>query len=134
MANGFCLITKKMGEIKSYKDLLIWQKGIDIVCMTYKLVSSFPKDELYALSSQIKRSSVSIPSNIAEGYGRQSTQSYIQFIKIARGSLCELETQLLVANKLDFINDEKLFLELSNQIIEESKMINSFLNKLESSK
>ncbi|HQE34161.1 MAG TPA: four helix bundle protein [Flavobacterium alvei] len=123
-----------MGEIKSYKDLLIWQKGIDIVCLTYKLVASFPKDELYALSSQIKRSSVSIPSNIAEGYGRQSTQSYIQFIKIARGSLCELETQLLVANKLDFINDEILFLELSNQIIEESKMINSFLNKLESSK
>lgn len=123
-----------MSEIKSYKDLLIWQKGIDIVGMTYTLVSSFPKDELYALSSQIKRSSVSIPSNIAEGYGRQSTQSYIQFIKIARGALCELETQLLVANKLGFINDEKLFLELSNQIIEESKMINSFLNKLESSK
>ncbi|MEO8516527.1 MAG: four helix bundle protein, partial [Flavobacterium sp.] len=123
-----------MSEIKSYKDLLIWQKGIEIVCMTYKLVSSFPKDELYALSSQIKRSSVSIPSNIAEGYGRQSTQSYIQFIRIARGSLCELETQLLVAKKLDFFNDEKLFLELSTQIIEESKMINSFLNKLESSK
>lgn len=124
----------KMSEIKSYKDLLIWQKGIEIVCMTYKLVSSFPKDELYALSSQIKRSSVSIPSNIAEGYGRQSTQNYIQFVRIARGSLCELETQLLVAKKLDFINDEKLFLELSTQIIEESKMINSFLNKLELSK
>jgi four helix bundle protein len=123
-----------MSEIKSYKDLLIWQKGIEIVVLTYKLVSSFPKDELYALSSQIKRSSVSIPSNIAEGYGRQSTQSYIQFIKIARGSLYELETQLLIAKKLDFISDEKLFSELTNQIIEESKMINSFLNKLESSK
>ena len=123
-----------MNEIKSYKDLLIWQKGIEIVVLTYKLVSSFPKDELYALSSQVKRSSVSIPSNIAEGYGRQSTQSYIQFIKIARGSLCELETQLLVAKKLDFIQDEKLFSELINQIIEESKMINSFLNKLELSK
>ena len=123
-----------MNEIKSYKDLLIWQKGIEIVVLTYKLVSSFPKDELYALSSQVKRSSVSIPSNIAEGYGRQSTQSYIQFIKIARGSLCELETQLLVAKKLDFINDEELFSELINQIIEESKMINSFLNKLELSK
>ena len=123
-----------MSEIKSYRDLLIWQKGIEIVVLTYKLVSSFPKDELYALSSQIKRSSVSIPSNISEGYWRQSTQSYIQFIKIARGSLCELETQLLIAKKLDFISDEKLFSELTNQIIEESKMINSFLNKLESSK
>jgi four helix bundle protein len=77
---------------------------------------------------------VSVPSNIAEGYGRQSTQSYIQFIKIARGSLCELETQLIVAKKLDFISDEKLFSEVINQIIEESKMINSFLNKLELSK
>lgn len=107
---------------------------MDIVFMTYKLVSSFPKEEVYALSSQIKRSSVSIPSNIAEGYGRQSTQSYIQFIKIARGSLCELETQLIIAQKLNFINDENLFLELTNQITEESKMINSFLNKLESCK
>ncbi|WP_282787036.1 four helix bundle protein [Flavobacterium croceum] len=123
-----------MSEIKSYKDLLIWEKGIEIVALTYKIVSSFPKDELYALSSQIKRSSISIPSNIAEGYGRQSTQNYIQFIKIARGSLCELETQLLVAKKLDFIQDEKLFSELINQITEESKMINSFLNRLEKSK
>jgi four helix bundle protein len=123
-----------MNEIKSYKDLLIWQKGIDIVLLTYKLISDFPKDELYALSSQIKRSSVSIPSNIAEGYGRQSTQSYIQFIKIARGSLCELETQLIVAQKLNFIKDENYFSELLNMIIEESKMVNSFLNKLESSK
>ena len=123
-----------MSEIKSYKDLLIWEKGIEIVALTYKIVSSFPKDELYALSSQIKRSSISISSNIAEGYGRQSTQNYIQFIKIARGSLCELKTQLLVAKKLDFIQDEKLFSELINQITEESKMINSFLNKLEKSK
>jgi four helix bundle protein len=123
-----------MSEVKSYKDLLIWRKGIDIVVITYKLVSQFPKEELYALSSQIKRSAVSIPSNIAEGYGRQSTQSYIQFIKIARGSLCELETQLLVAEKLNFIQDENLFSVLINQVMEESKMINSFLNKLELSK
>ena len=72
-----------MSGIQSYKDLLIWQKGIEIVVLVYQLISDFPKDELYALSSQIKRSAVSIPSNIAEGYGRQSTQSYIQFIKIA---------------------------------------------------
>ena len=123
-----------MSEIKSYKDLLIWQKGIDIVLLSYKLITHFPKEELYALSSQIKRCSVSIPSNIAEGYGRNSTQSYIQFIKIARGSLCELETQLLIAEKLSFIKDEKIFLELLNQITEESKMINSFINKLELSK
>jgi four helix bundle protein len=123
-----------MSEIKSYKDLLIWQKGVEIVFTVYKLLSDFPKEELYALTSQIKRSSVSIPSNIAEGYGRQSTQSYIQYIKIARGSLYELETQLFVAKNLNFIKEEKLFSELLIQVTEESKMINSFINKLESSK
>ncbi len=123
-----------MSSIKSYKDLLIWQKGIEIVALVYQLISDFPKDEIYALSNQMKRSAVSIPSNIAEGYGRQSTQSYIQFVKIARGSLCELETQLLVAEKLGFVKSEKKYSDIMEQITEENKMINSFLNKLESSK
>jgi four helix bundle protein len=123
-----------MSGIQSYKDLLIWKKGIDIVVLVYQLISDFPKDEIYALSSQIKRSAVSIPSNIAEGYGRHSTQSYIQFIKIARGSLCELETQLLIAEKLNFIKSVDLYSDIMKQITEESKMINSFINKLESSK
>jgi len=92
-----------LGEIKSYKDLLIWQKGVDIVVSIYQLVEGFPKEEIYALSSQLKRASVSIPANIAEGYGRNSTQSYIHFVSISRGSLCELETQLLVSQKLNFI-------------------------------
>ena len=123
-----------MSGIKSYKDLLIWKKGIDIVVLVYQLISDLPKDEIYALSSEIKRSAVSIPSNIAEGYGRHSTQSYIQFIKIARGSLCELETQLLIAEKLNFIKSVDLYSDIMKQITEESKMINSFINKLESSK
>ena len=123
-----------MSGIQSYKDLLIWQRGIEIVALVYQLISNFPKYEIYALSSQIKRSAVSIPSNIAEGYGRQSTQSYIHFVKIARGSLCELETQLLVAYKLGFVKSESLYSDIMKQITEESKMINSFLNKLESSK
>jgi four helix bundle protein len=123
-----------MSEIKSYKDLLIWQKGIDIAIALYELVEDFPKEEIYALTSQVKRASISISSNIAEGYGRNSTQSYIHFISISRGSLFELETQLIVAQKLKFIKNETLFSELMNQITEESKMINSFINKLESSK
>ena len=123
-----------MSGIQSYKDLLIWKKGIDIVVLVYQLISDFPKDEIYALSSQIKRSAVSIPSNIAEGYGRHSAQSYIQFVKIARGSLCELETQLLIAEKLNFIKSVDLYSDIMKQITEESKMINSFINKLESSK
>jgi four helix bundle protein len=123
-----------MSGIQSYKDLIIWQKGIEIVAFVYQLIHEFPKEEMYALSSQIKRSAVSIPSNIAEGYGRKSTQSYIHFVKIARGSLYELETQLLVAEKLGFVSSKNLYDDIMNQITAESKMINSFLNKLESSK
>ena len=123
-----------MSGINSYKDLLIWQKGIDIAINLYELVEDFPKEEMYALTSQLKRASISISSNIAEGYGRNSTQSYIHFLCISRGSLLELETQLIIANRLKFIKNETLFSELMNQITEESKMINSFINKLESSK
>lgn len=123
-----------MSEIKSYKDLLIWQKGIDIVINLYALVVDFPKEEIYALTSQLKSASVSIPSNIAEGYGRNTTQSYIHFVRISRGSLFEMETQLIIAQKLNFIKNEDLYKQLMVQITEESKMINSFLNKLSSSK
>ena len=123
-----------MSGINSYKDLLIWQKGIDIAINLYELIEDFPKEEIYALTSQLKRASISISSNIAEGSGRNSTQSYIHFLCISRGSLFELETQLIIANRLKFIKNETLFSELMNQITEESKMINSFINKLESSK
>lgn len=123
-----------MSAIKSYKDLLIWQKGIDIVVNIYELVEDFPKEELYALTGQLKRASVSIPSNIAEGYGRNSTQSYISFINISRGSLFEIETQLIIAKRLKFVKNESLYEEVMIQILEETKMINSFINKLENSK
>ena len=94
-----------MSEVKSYKDLLIWQKGIDIAINLYELVEDFPKEEMYALTSQAKRASISISSNIAEGYGRNSTQSYIHFVSISIGSLFELETQLIVAKRLQFIKN-----------------------------
>ena len=83
-----------MGEIKSCKDLLIWKKGIQIVTLVYQLVKSFPKDELFGLTNQLKRASVSVPSNIAEGYGRNSNKSFSHFLAIARGSLFEIETQI----------------------------------------
>ncbi len=119
-----------MGEIKSYKDLLIWQKGVDIVIAVYKLVKSFPQDELYALTTQIKRASISIPSNIAEGYGRNKEKSFVHFLNISRGSLYELETQLLIAKELEFISNNKLYNQIINWIEEESKMLNSFSKKL----
>ena len=120
-----------MNSIKSYKDLLIWQKGIQITNDVYALVMSFPNEELYALTSQIKRSTVSIPSNIAEGFGRNSTKSYLHFLKISRGSLFELETQLIIAKNQNFIKNDDLLDTIMNHIFEESKMINSYINNLE---
>ncbi|MFN5443344.1 MAG: four helix bundle protein [Crocinitomicaceae bacterium] len=120
-----------MSEIRSYKDLLIWQKGIELTEKVYLLVKSFPSEEIYSLTSQIKRCVISIPSNISEGYGRNSTKNYIQFLRISRGSLYELETQLIIANKLNYISDNELNNEIFKLIEEESKMLNSFIKKLD---
>ncbi|WP_317048046.1 four helix bundle protein [Flavobacterium sp. HTF] len=98
--------------------------------MIYQLVKSFPKEELFALTSQLKRASVSIPSNIAEGYGRNTDKSFSHFLNISRGSLFEIETQLLIANDLGFVTNQTLYEEILNQIEEESKMINAFSKTL----
>lgn len=89
-----------MNPIKSFKELTVWQKSIDLVKEVYRLVALFPKEETYGLSSQIKRCVVSIPSNIAEGFNRKSKKENSQFISIAYGSSAELETQLLIAKEL----------------------------------
>ncbi|MFY0483099.1 four helix bundle protein [Flavobacterium sp. PLA-1-15] len=116
-------------SVQTYKDLLIWQKGIAIVKLVYNNLEGFPKDEIFGLQNQIKRASVSIPSNIAEGWGRDSTQSYIQFLRISRGSLFELETQIIIAKELNFISDSR-FNEIIELITEESKMLNAFIKSL----
>ena len=90
-----------MGEgVRSYRDLRVWQKGMDLAAEVYRLSRSWPKEELYGLTSQVRRSAASVPANIAEGYGRQSPASYGQFLKIARGSLKELETHLVLAERV----------------------------------
>ena len=119
-----------MSGVKSYKELLIWQKGIRIVIQVYQLTKTFPKDEIYALTSQLKRASVSIPSNIAEGFGRQTDKSFNHFLNISRGSLNEIETQIIIAKELGFIQDENLYNDLLFIIEEESKMINAFAKNL----
>lgn len=86
--------------IRSYRDLLVWQKGMDLAAEVYRLSRLWPKDELFGLTSQARRAAASIPANIAEGYGRHSGASYAQFLKIARGSLKELETHLLLAERV----------------------------------
>ncbi len=97
-----------MSIVNSYKDLLVWQQAIDLTVNIYALTSSFPKSELFGLSSQIQRAAVSVPSNIAEGHARDSTKEYLRFISIALGSLAEVETQLVIANKLQFLNNEMM--------------------------
>lgn len=93
----------------SHKDLKVWQESMDLVIEIYRETGGFPKEELFGLTSQIKRSVVSIPSNIAEGAGRQSNMEYVRFLYIALGSASELETQLEIAFRLGFISDSSLF-------------------------
>lgn len=116
-------------EIKSYKDLLIWQKGMSLCKLVYEIVAEFPTDERFGLVSQMKRSAISIRSNIAEGYGRNYTNNYIQFLSIARGSLMELETQVILAFELQFLKEDK-FNQMMKLIEEESKMLNSFIKSI----
>ena len=84
--------------LKSYRDLLVWQKAIEPAILIYRLSDAFPRTETYGLTSQIRRASVSVPSNIAEGYGRGSRKEYLQFLFVAQGSLKELETQPILSH------------------------------------
>ena len=122
-----------MTHIQSYKDLLIWQKGIALVKSIYLLCEQLPKEEVYGLQSQMKRAAISVPSNIAEGYGRNYTQSYIQFLRIARGSLLELETQLIISKELKLIGN-KLYQKVQGLITEENKMLNAFIKSISNKK
>ena len=115
-------------SINSYKELKVWQKSMDLVIEIYNVTKLFPKEEIYGLSSQMRRSAISIPSNIAEGYGRNSTKEYISFLHIARGSNCELQTQLLICKRLGYIIDDKI-INLTEEI---TRMLNSMISKLKS--
>ena len=116
--------------INNFKDLKIWHKGIDLVINIYKLTSKFPSEEKFGLISQIRRSVVSIPSNIAEGHSRKTSKDFKQFIAIAKGSLSELETQLIISFKLNFISKEE-FAIISEKIKELEKITASFYGKLQ---
>ena len=113
----------------NFKELLVWQKSIDFVTEMYEAKNTFPKQEFYGLVPQIRRASVSIPSNIAEGNSRRSVADYIQFLKISRGSCAEVETQLLIAKNLRFLEEENYF-NLNQKLLEISKMINGLINSL----
>ena len=116
-------------ELKSYKDFIVWQKAMDLTVEVYRLVKLLPREETYALSDQMRRAVVSIPSNIAEGQGRSSTREFVNFLAIARGSQTELETQLQICIRLKYISESQAepALNLCNEI---HKMLNSLIGKL----
>ncbi|OIP57536.1 MAG: four helix bundle protein [Candidatus Levybacteria bacterium CG_4_10_14_0_2_um_filter_36_16] len=118
-----------MSSIKSYKELIVWQKSISLVKEIYKLTNNFPQSEIYGLSSQMRRAAVSIPSNIAEGYARKSSREYSQFYSIAYGSLLELETQLTIARDLKFGNINS-YNDIESLVNEVSRMLHVMIIKI----
>jgi len=98
-----------MGNLKTHRDLDVWREGIELVVKVYEIVQKFPNEERYGLVDQIKRSAISIPSNIAEGAARNSKKEFLQFLHISLGSVLELETQLIIANRLGFLDNEEIF-------------------------
>lgn len=118
-----------MAYIKSHKELIVWQKAMQLVKEVFLLTGKFPQTELYGITSQMRRAAVSIPSNIAEGYGRKSTKSYIQFYAIAYGSSLELETQLIISKDLNMTTADK-FNPSESLLTEVSKMLNSMITKM----
>ncbi len=114
---------------KTFKDLLVWKKSIDLVTSIYRLTSTFPKIEVLGIVTQLRRASVSIPSNIAEGYGRRSRPDFVRFCQIAMGSLFEVQTQLIISRNLGYLNDVD-FEEILESAKEIERMISSFVETL----
>ena len=113
--------------MKGHKDLDVWKKSMSLVEEIYKLTVSFPANEMYGLTSQIKRAAVSVPSNIAEGSGRKGDKEFIQFLYISLGSVAEVETQVLLAQRLGFIEENELILKDIEDI---KQMLNGLIRYL----
>jgi four helix bundle protein len=114
-----------MGGIKSYRDLEVWKLAMDLVELCYGLSERFPRNEEFGLRSQVRRSAVSIPSNIAEGNGRSATGDYLRHLSIAHGSLMELETQIQIAGRLQYLNDAAV-----SEVLERADAIGRMLTAL----
>jgi len=115
--------------VRDYRDLIVWQKAMELVEIVYQLMRDFPTDERFRLCDQLGRSVISIPSNIAEGNGRESKSEYARFLGIARGSLYETETQLEIARRLGYIDNLSPTTELTSSI---RRMLSSLISKLRS--
>jgi four helix bundle protein len=116
--------------VRNYQDLIAWQKAMDLVEKVYQVTACFPREEIYGLTCQVRRAAVSIPSNIAEGQGRRTTGEFLQFLSIAHGSLREVETQLMIAQRLKFI-EETGFLAAMELAGEVGRLLNGLSNSLQ---
>ena len=116
-------------KMLSFKELNVWQRAVRLTVVLYKTLQKFPETERFGLTSQIQRAAVSISANIAEGWGRGSTKEYIQFLYIARGSLMELETHLIIAQQLNYINNDQLD-QFGKDIEDIAKMLNRLIKTL----
>jgi four helix bundle protein len=116
---------------KGYKELIVWQRAIELVPQVYQLTKRFPSDELYGITSQIRRAMISVPANIAEGQGRHHPKEFFNFLSIARGSLAEVDTLLIVACKLGYLHEEQLE-KFESQIIRIRQLIQKLMQSLPS--
>ena len=116
--------------IQSYKDLRVWQLAVDLAVASYKITAEFPSDEKYGLTAQIRRSAASVPANIAEGYGRESKGAYVQQLRVAQGSLKELETHLIVAHRVG-IAREAAVQAIANQADDVGRMLRSLIRSVD---
>ena len=111
--------------LRSYRDLLVWQKAVELALLVYRFSEGFPKREIYGLTSQVRRAAISVPSNIAEGYGRGSRREYIQFLSIAQGSLKEMETQTIIAQRLAYATPSQ-----AERVLTEAEVVGKMLGSL----
>jgi len=116
-------------KISSYRDLVVWQKSVELVTAVYAATSTFPRQEVFGLTSQLRRCAVSVPSNIAEGQGRATKGEFIQFLSHSRGSLFELETQVCIAGKLGYLSPDQTR-GLESQTQEVARILNGLLSSL----
>ena len=119
-----------MSEVRSYRDLQVWQRAMDLAVGTYELTKAYPRDELFGLTSQSRRAAASIAANIAEGYGRASKPSYLSFLRIARGSLKELETHLILAERVGLLASGAAA-PLLEQTDEVGRMLHGLITRVE---
>lgn len=115
--------------LKNYKELRVWQKAYQLCVEVYRITRNFPKEERYGLTSQIRKAAVSVPSNIAEGYGRKTTREYVQALYVAYGSNCELETQVLLSGDLGYIEADDLE-KLQKNLGDIERMLKGLINSL----